>query len=107
MQDKWSGKLLVSLTTISHRVDSLHAVLETLLSQTRPPDELHLFLSDHAHLLDAGIRHVPKALTLLANSHRLHIHYVKNTGPYRKLLPLLRRTWDEDVCIVTVDDDTL
>ena len=31
----------------------------------------------------------------------------KNTGPYRKLLPLLKDKWDEDCIIITLDDDVI
>jgi hypothetical protein len=35
----------------------------------------------------------------------LSIIYTDNIGPHRKLLPLLQRYWQEDVLIVTFDDD--
>ena len=84
----------------------LHKVLATISSQTRPPDEIHLFLSKEGYLLDEGIREVPPELARLAVSQQIQVSYVANTGPYRKLLPLLKQRWQEDVCIVTIDDDT-
>ena len=33
--------------------------------------------------------------------------WVKNTGSYRKLLPLLKDKWNDDCIIITIDDDTL
>jgi hypothetical protein len=36
----------------------------------------------------------------------IQIRWVENTGPYRKLLPLLEEKWGEDCLIITLDDDT-
>jgi len=32
---------------------------------------------------------------------------VENTGPYRKLLPCLKKHWDDDCVILTLDDDVI
>ena len=32
---------------------------------------------------------------------------MKNEGPYRKLIPLLKEKWEEDCIIITIDDDTI
>ena len=37
----------------------------------------------------------------------IDIKWVKNTGSYRKLLPLLKDKWDEDCIIITIDDDSI
>jgi hypothetical protein len=75
--------------------------------QTRPADEVHLFLSREPYLFDEGVNEIPAELRQIIEAHSITVQYVTNTGPYRKLLPLLKQRWDEDVTIVTVDDDTL
>ena len=100
-------KLVVSLTTISKRIIRVHEVIESISSQTRPPDEIHLFLSKENYLLDGGILEIPPELDGCIKKYNVNLHYVPNIGPYRKLLPLLRQTWGQDACIVTVDDDTI
>ena len=46
-------------------------------------------------------------LKFINNNSIIYIKWVKNTGSYRKLLPLLKDKWDEDCIIITIDDDTL
>ena len=42
----------------------------------------------------------------MINSNNLFkIRWCKNTGPYRKLLPLLKEKFNEDCLIITLDDD--
>jgi ADP-heptose:LPS heptosyltransferase len=100
------GKVLLSLTTTSRRISLLPRVLETLCRQTRPADEIHLFLSREPYLLDEGVKQIPDALARIIAENKIQVSYVKNTGPYRKLLPLLRRVWKTNATIITVDDDT-
>jgi hypothetical protein len=94
-------KLIVSLTSTSRRIDGVHRVLSSLREQTLMPDEVYLFLSHEAYIFDGGIAKAPKALRELAK-----VRFVPNTGPYRKLLPILQEKWGQEVLIVTVDDDT-
>lgn len=48
-----------------------------------------------------------KALKKLAKATggAFSLAFVPNRGPHRKLLPSLERYWDDDVVLVTVDDD--
>ncbi|MEQ9168771.1 MAG: hypothetical protein RLO12_21115, partial [Fulvivirga sp.] len=59
--------------------------------------------------LDEGIHEPSQALMQLEGQNKkFSIHYTTNTGPYRKLLPLLESDfWNQDDLLVTADDDTL
>jgi hypothetical protein len=90
-------KLLLSMTTIQARLEDARRVLASFRDQTRPADETHLYVSREGYIFDTGIADPGPVAA--------DVHFVPNTGPYRKLLPLLRERWNEDVLIVTIDDD--
>jgi hypothetical protein len=97
-------KTIVSLTSIAGNLTALQPTLRSLLHQTHPPDEIRLYLSEEPYLKDTGFkdRALPAWLPLLP----IRICWTENTGPYRKLLPVLEECWSEDVLLITVDDDT-
>lgn len=98
----------ISLTTISKRIDTIYDTILSLFSQTYPIEEIHLYISRDPYLLDDGILHIPLGLSKLANSFKsFKIIYTYNSGPYRKLLPILKTLWDKDAIIITVDDDKI
>ncbi|MFQ6539591.1 glycosyltransferase family A protein [Aphanothece stagnina] len=112
--------MLIGLTTIRGREGALKRTLASLLGQIPPGDgrpvELHLFLSHQPYLLDQGFAETPAFIERLIRRSRrapvrLHCHFVANTGPYRKLLPLLEMLTEEqqalDPYLITADDDTL
>lgn len=101
-------KLFVSLTAIFQKQDLLVHTLKSLLCQTRPVDKIFLFLSEDPYLIDAGFpnRTVTNgSLSRVLADDRIEVRWVENTGPYRKLLPLLKELWDTDHLIITADDD--
>ena len=102
-------KVIVSLTTIRDRAASVHKVIESVKFQSLRPDAIVLNISEEPYLLDKGIprSEVPENLLRLEKQGFISINYVKNIGPYRKLLPVLERFWDANCLIVTCDDDTL
>jgi hypothetical protein len=69
-------------------------------------DTIYVYLSENPYLLDRGFKKVPEWLTELVDSNKVSVKFVENTGPYRKLLPLLEEKWNSDEIIITVDDDT-
>jgi hypothetical protein len=112
--------VLIGLTSIRGREGALVRSLASLLAQRLPPGgrpvELHLFLSREPYLLDPGYPDIPVVLQRLLRRSRgaslpLQLHWVANSGPYRKLLPLLERLTPEqqalDPILITADDDTL
>lgn len=98
----------ISLTTISKRIHSIYDTVLSLFSQTYPIEEIHLYISKEAYLLDDGIIVIPPELIKLSQAiPSFKIIYTKNTGPYRKLLPILKTLWNKNALIITVDDDKI
>ena len=97
-------KVIITLTTISSRINNIDQVLETLLKQDYINYEIRLYISREAYLLDKGIDDVPSKYL---NDERLKIIYVENTGPYRKLMPALKEFFGTNQILITVDDDVL
>lgn len=111
----WMGALrtepdvLVSLTTIRSRLDRLDKVIRSILEQSRKPDRIVLNISSEPYLRDEGVARTDLSPFILKMEEAglLEIETVPNTGPFRKLLPTLRREWDTNCVIVTADDDTI
>jgi hypothetical protein len=107
----------VSLTTIRARLASVHRVVESLLAQQfeRGHFNVNLYLSREPYLLDEGCPTPTPELESLVKRHvgRFTFEYVRNTGPYRKIFPILDKVYALPQIafmrslIVTVDDDTL
>ncbi len=101
-------KVLVSLTVISSRLQSVYQTIISLLCGQASPTLIYLFISSSPFLLDAGIpiENIPQTLLALAATGQLRIVYVENIGPHRKLLPLLEKEYDSDQSIIiNIDDD--
>jgi len=96
-------KINVSLTSIYANEKILEGCIKSLLNQTIKADAIFLYLSSNEYLLDKGYPIVPGWLQNLP----VNIIYTENTGPFRKLLPLLKDKWSSDEIIITVDDDTI
>lgn len=95
-------KIIVSCTTTSDRMDMLFYVIESIKKQILMPNILYINISSEAYLNDAGIKILPDWL----NQDFINVNWVENTGPYRKLIPLIDKVENNDI-IVTVDDDVL
>jgi hypothetical protein len=106
MNSTQSEKIIVSLTTISQRIHNIHKVILSLLNQSYQNLDVYLYLSEEPYLLDEGIKELPfKLLELKNDDKRFKINFVRNTGPYRKLIPVLSEYWGSSQQIITVDDD--
>lgn len=106
-----SKPVYVSLTSIQKNQHELHLTLLSILKQTRRPDKVYLYLSDEPSFFDDGftnkiITHKELSDLLQRESQLFEIIWGKDIGPYGKLLPLLKQKWEEDCCIITIDDDT-
>jgi len=103
--------LYVSLTSIFQNQSELLKTLISIKQQITKPTKVFLYLSEEAYLLDLGFKNriiTNNALSnfIQDNTEFIEIRWTENTGPYRKLLPLLKEKWEEDCLIVTIDDDT-
>ena len=95
----------VSLTTISERFHHVHKSIIRVIQGKIVPTHIYLCISEEPFLLDKGITSIPDNLLSLVAAKYLTIVYTQNIGPHRKLLPVLKRYWGQDVFIATVDDD--
>ncbi|GLK83913.1 glycosyltransferase family A protein [Ancylobacter defluvii] len=100
-------KVIIGLTSIRARQDKLHLTLASLLQQDYPDFEIRVFTSRDPYLLDEGIEDIPPACRELAADGRLRWFRVPNSGPYRKLLPILADPLAQEALIATADDDTI
>jgi hypothetical protein len=100
----------VSLTTIKQNESRVVETLQSVAAQTQLPDKCFIFLSETPYLFDPGFknRKVGSQLSEFIKANSLfEIRWCRNTGPFRKLLPLLEEKFDEDCLIITIDDDTV
>jgi len=106
-------KVYVSLTSIFQNQLILLKTLQSIINQTLLPDKIYLYLSKEPYLLDKGFTNgldsIQSDLKQFIKNYNslITIQFVKNTGSYRKLLPLLEQKKDEDCLILTIDDDTV
>jgi hypothetical protein len=100
-----SVPVYISLTSVSFRIETLAGTLRTIFDGIVVPTHIYVFLSKQPHLLDEGVTSIPKELLRLVAQKLITIVFTDNSGPHRKLLPILHRFYDEDVLIVNIDDD--
>lgn len=99
----------VNLTTTYQRLNLCRIALTSILLQSRLPDQINLWVSRESYLRDKGIAD-SEAIEALFESlpevsrSCVKIRWVPNTGPYRKLIPMLREAEEDDV-LITADDD--
>ena len=100
--------ITVSLTTIAGNELILSRAIQSIYSQTLPPDEIFVYYSANSYIVDKGFADSPPSVPPPPDHINLFIQEVPNTGPYRKLIPLLWEKKDNaNTIIVTVDDDTV
>ncbi len=103
--------LTVNLTTTFQRLSLCRIALTSLLLQSRLPDRINLWVSREPYLRDQGIAKsevIDQLIETLPHDgrSRVSVRWVANTGPYRKLIPMLREARPADI-IVTADDDII
>jgi len=94
---KNTEQIIVSLTTWSARICNIPAVLDSIFSQTVPPDLVVLNL--------AFDEIVPPDVDSYIRSHNIIVNRVEDTRTYKKLFPTLERY--PDACVINIDDDFL
>lgn len=99
----------ISLTAIRSRIHRLEAVIQSLRAQTVRPGAIFLSISEEPFALDEGIplSLLPEGLRRMVELGELNLLFVPNTGPYRKLMPILERAGGREFLVATADDDTL
>jgi predicted O-methyltransferase YrrM len=103
--------IYISMTSIFRKQGHLFKTLQSITKQTRKADKVFIFLSEDPYILDDGFKDRkitnPELLKFIDDNSFIDVKWVKNTGSYRKLLPLLKDKWDEDCIIITIDDDNI
>lgn len=95
-------KVLVSLTTTNTRLGLLFYTFQSLQRQSYRHFNIVVNISKEPYLFDSGIIDSPDWLA----GDNVIVNYVKNSGSYRKLLPLINEIAATDL-IITADDDVL
>lgn len=102
-----SKAIILNLTTTCGRLDLCSATLWSLVNQSLVPDQINLWISKEAYMADEGIQTLPNSIIkLIEHNNLIKVHYVENTGPYRKMIPALRNCSDNDI-LVYADDDVI
>lgn len=106
------AEIIVSIAAISRRLESLAPVLQSLLfGQSLPPDRVIVWISSEPFLLDEGCEYgdLPEQVRSWHRDGLVEIRTTANTGPHRKMIPLLaeHRKDPYPPIVVTADDDTL
>lgn len=93
-------ELVVSLSTFGQRIHGVALTVESIMEQTVRPNRIVLYLGHEFE----GPGRIPGSLRLLERR-GLEIRFVRDIGPYTKLLPALRDF--PGATVITVDDDIL
>lgn len=91
--------LVVSLTTLPHRLHSVYLAIESIFNQFLLPSRIILWLPDSIQK-----NAIPVRLNNL-QSRGLEIRFIRDVGPHSKLLYALKSMPDKN--IVTIDDDII
>lgn len=106
-----SQPIYISLTSIYRRQHLLYQCLVGVLKQTLQPTFIYLYLSEYPSFFDDGFNNQKitneKLKKLIDENERIEIIWGEDIGPHGKLLPLLKKKWEEDCLIITLDDDTI
>ena len=104
MSDASSRRLIVSLTSYPARISFVPKVVESLLAQSRPADDVVLYLSGDQ--FPGRETDLPEALRDIASAGRLRLRWVDgDLKPHKKYIYAFRE-YPEDI-VVTVDDDVV
>lgn len=102
--------IFISMTTTLNRLYLCRIALTSIALQSLTPNRIIINLSKDPYLRDDGINLDDEILLSLLDGvprqlqHIVEIRWVSNTGPYRKLIPTLKKADYNDI-IITADDD--
>ena len=101
--------IIVSLAVMRSRIGSLDRVISSLLAQSVAPAKIVLNVSRQPYLLDQGLafEDLPEFTRRLITSGKVELYFTENTGPYRKVVPTLRRFGHRPFLLATADDDVV
>jgi len=97
-------RIIVSLTSWNKRIGNVSKVVYSLLKQTVNPDSIEVNLSTEE--FPNKENDLPYDLVAMLNEGLIQINWVeKNTGVFKKFIPVLQKYYGEDYYLFTVDDD--
>lgn len=88
-------EIIVTLTTWKPRMRNIPLVLDSIFSQTMPPDLVVLNL--------AYDEIIPEDINNYLDQHKVEVNRMDNLKVYKKLIPTLRKY--PDACVISIDDD--
>lgn len=99
--------IVVTMTSWKKRINNVSKTIVTLLKNTIKPRCIELNLSEEE--FQNKEKDLPEDLILLANKEQVNINWVgANTKSFKKLIPTLKKYWNEkDLYIFTADDDII
>lgn len=94
-------KIIVSLTTMPSRIETVAFAIESIMRQTYRPDRILLWLASD----EFPSKNILPQRLLNLRKRGLEIHFCENLRPYNKLYYSLKK-FPEDI-IITIDDDVI
>lgn len=94
--------LIVTLSSIPSRFESLGPTLRSILNQKRPPDQVRLYIPQHYRRFpdwDGALPQVPQGVCIVRSD--------TDFGPATKILPAVREFRGQPVELLLCDDDRL
>lgn len=99
-------RIIVSMTSWKKRIENVSHVVFSLLNQTVKSDSIEVNLSTEE--FPNKENDLPEDLVAMYNNGLIQINWVKkNTGVFKKFIPVLQKYYGEDYYLLTVDDDWL
>lgn len=95
-----NSDIVVSLTTLPHRLNLVHLAIESIFNQTLLPSRVILWITEK---IDVSKNITPQLDALIARG--LEIRKVEDIGPHTKLIYALKEFPDKN--IITIDDDII
>src|SRR5436190_15311477 len=98
-------RVIASLSTVPDRINNLSPTIQSLLKQTRPPDEIVLAIPEFS-VREQRPYEVPKYISRLPRVRVLHCP--RDWGPATKFIPIVREelaAGRRNTLIMVVDDD--
>src|SRR6266700_7675892 len=98
-------RIIASLSTVPDRINNLSPTIQSLLKQTRPPDEIVLAIPEFS-VREQRPYEVPKYISRLPRVRIFHCR--RDWGPATKFIPIVREelaAGRRDTLIMVVDDD--
>jgi len=101
-----TNRVVVSLSTVPHRLENLRETIHSLLQQSLLPDVIYVNIPNGVNRRTQEAYFVPTFLEeLQRQGHPIQILRGRDYGPATKLIPALENENDPLTLVVTVDDD--